>query len=157
MATAAALMVIAMVCADEVPAPFVAVRLGEKLPVTVGVPEITPVDVFKETPAGREPPARVHNVGALVTLGVKLKATLIVPVAVCPEAMTGTAALVIVIEIDCAAEVPPALVAVKLGVKTPVTVGVPERTPVVMLKVTPVGSVPLDSVHDVGLLLAATV
>ena len=42
----------------EVVAPFASVTeiVTAELPEIVGVPEITPVDVFSDRPAGREPP-----------------------------------------------------------------------------------------------------
>ncbi len=48
-------MVKSMVAGVLVPAPFVAVTVTEYEPTVVGVPEITPVDVFKESPGGKVP------------------------------------------------------------------------------------------------------
>ena len=48
----------------EEPAELEAVMEAVKEPVAVGVPEITPEEVLRERPAGREPEERAKEVGA---------------------------------------------------------------------------------------------
>ena len=48
----------------EEPAELEAVMEAVKEPVAVGVPEITPEEVLKDNPAGREPEERAKEVGA---------------------------------------------------------------------------------------------
>ena len=54
-------------------------------------------------------------------------------------------AVAMVIASDKGALVPPALVAVRLTVKVPLLVGVPEIRPLLALSVTPAGSVPVTA------------
>ena len=49
-----------------VPDALVAVRLTVEMPVAMGVPEITPVDVFTVRPAGR--PVALNEVGKLLAV-----------------------------------------------------------------------------------------
>ena len=72
--TAPGKTVVAMRTPPELPAPtvmlraFVAVfftesvtcRVNENVPDAVGVPEITPVEVFRDNPAGRDTPLTPH-------------------------------------------------------------------------------------------------
>ena len=63
-----------------VPILFVAVKLILKLPLTVGVPVMAPVVVFKDNPAGNAPPVIAKPVkGELVANVDKLNVVIAVP------------------------------------------------------------------------------
>ena len=63
-----------------VPIEFVAVKLILKLPLTVGVPVMAPVVVFKDNPAGNAPPVMAKPVkGELVANVDKLNVVIAAP------------------------------------------------------------------------------
>ena len=124
------------------------VTVKVKVPVAVGVPEITPVAAAKDRPPGNAPDAMAHDAYGLVP-----------PVAanVCeyePPMLTAGNDDVLtvgnaptVIDKDLEAETMLRLsVTVTEKLAVPVAVGVPEMTPVVVSSVRPAGSEP-DNVH----------
>ena len=52
-------------CLDPLPNALVAVTVKVAVPAAVGVPAMTPVELFKVSPAGSEPPVTAHVIGVL--------------------------------------------------------------------------------------------
>ena len=86
------MMVIASV-AVPVPILFVAKRVTVVVPMAVMVPEMRPVVVSTESPAGN--PAALKLVGPLVAMILYAKATPVVPVVVRALVITGAAGLIV--------------------------------------------------------------
>ena len=115
----------------------------------VGVPEMTPVEVLKDNPAGRAPPAVTwKEMDPTKLLAVKLAVDIGIPTVasvVAEAAIRVAGGVETVIEIEAVA-VWLADAAVIVNVVRPiVAVGVPEITPVVVLKDNPAGRVPPES------------
>ena len=119
------------------------------IPAVVGVPEIKPVLVFTDRPAGSRP-VTLKLVGLLVAVIVYENATPTWPVAVRGLVMTGAGGLMV--KVNVALPVPPELVALIVTVYVPAVVAVPEINPVLVLTVNPAGS-PV-ALKLVGLLVA---
>jgi len=138
------------------PALFVAVTVKVKLPAAVGVPESTPVLVFSDSPLGR-PPVCVHvGAGLPVAVKVKLYALPTVPLGGLPEVIAGAVGAEMVI-VTLLLALPSLFVAVTVKVKLPAAVGVPESTPVLVLKVKPLGKFPVCDQVGAGVPVAANV
>jgi hypothetical protein len=119
------LLIVKVSVALPVPPALVALMVTLYVPAVVGVPEISPVVVFTANPAGS-------------------------PVAVRELVMTGVAGLIV--KVNVALPVPPALVALMVTLDVPAVVGVPEIRPVVVFTANPAGS-PV-ALKLVGLLVA---
>jgi hypothetical protein len=141
--------------------PLDAVIVSVKTPPgPVGVPERTAVPVPlvapSVTPAGKAPPMLM-----LVAVGVAL--VVIVKVPACPTVNVVALALVIAtvwftVSVKfCVALGATPLLAVMTSGNVPGTVGVPESTPVVLLKVTPAGNAPATENVGAGKPVAVTV
>lgn len=142
-------MVIVRVPLDP-PQALLALTATLKVPLTDGTPEISPLDVFKDKPAGS--PAALNTVGLLVAVRVKLKATPCCPLAVVGEVSTEPAP--VTVTVTARLPVPHALVADTVIVK-PGQNTLPDIMPVVELTVTPAGSPVAE--YDVGELVAVMV
>jgi hypothetical protein len=141
-------------CVALVPTPLDAVNVIEDVPLAVGVPLNTPLVMLNVTPVGG---VTALNVGA----GNPVAATVNVPATptvrdVLFELVIAGAWFTVSVKF-CVGLVPPAFVAVKaIGYDPPVPApGVPLSAPVVVLNVTPDGSLPV-SANDVGVPVAAT-
>ena len=135
--------------------PLVAVRVMANTPPCVGVPESTPVVLFRVTPVGSVPVSLKVGAGVPVAVTVKVPGLLLVNVVAFAEVMAGAAFTVKVK--DCVASGLFPLVAVMVIGNVPAWVGVPESTPVVLLRVTPVGSAPVSLKVGAGDPVAVTV
>jgi len=122
---------------------FVARKLMTYVPPVpaAGVPDSTPVVELKVTPEGRVPVSERAGVGKPVAVTVKLPSEPVVKVTLFALVIAGAW---FTVSVNDWVEVPVAFVAVKLTWYTPLVpdAGVPERTPVAALKVTPEGRVP---------------
>lgn len=132
-----------------VPTAFVAVNEAAVLADgVVGVPEITPETGFKVTPAGRVPLLSANDVSGVLVAEILIgviatpkASAVVVPLA--GLLMTG-AALGAIVKVTFWVPVsPPVLRAPTVTVLTPLEMGVPEITPVAVLRVKPLGSVPV--------------
>jgi hypothetical protein len=141
-----------------VPTPLLAVKLMGYVPLVpaAGVPLRTPVAGVNVTPAGSVPVS--PNVGAGNPVAVTVK----VPAA--PTLKVALFALVIIgawstVSVKLCEVVPELLVALKVIEYVPPVpaAGVPLRTPVVVLNVTPVGSAPVSLNVGAGNPVAVTV
>ena len=81
--------------AGLVPVAFVAVTVSGNEPVTVGVPEITPVPVANPNPAGNVPEAMAKLVGTFVAVIVKLNGCPPLPLALVALFTTGAPRLML--------------------------------------------------------------
>src|ERR1017187_10209321 len=128
----------------EVPAELLAYTLTCDVPAAVGVPEMRPVALLKESPAGS--PVAPKLVGELVAVIWKENGDPTAPDAVKALVRTGVKlppldpAEVIVMMSVADVEVPAALEAFTLTFDVPAAVGVPEIRPVALLKESPAGS-----------------
>ena len=112
----------------------------------------------KVTPVGRDPVWVSAAVGLPVEVTVNVPAAPWLKVAVLAEVMVGAACTVKVK--DCTASEPTPLEASNLIGYTPPAVGVPARVAVplpLLVKVTPVGRVPLSAMEGVGVPVDVTV
>ena len=140
------------------PTPLVAVKVIGKDPDWVGVPASAPVPGVKVTPFGRVPDSARVGVGEPVAVTVNVPAVPSVNVVWLAEVMAGGVPEVETVRVkDWLAGEPTPLVAVKVIGKEPDWVGVPARTPVPGVKVTPVGRVPDSASVGVGVPVAVTV
>ncbi len=101
------------------PTPLWAVKVIGKVPVTVGVPESTPVAAAKCTPVGSAPDLESVGVGVPVAVTVKDPAVPVQKVAALPEVIAGACPALIGVTAEEAAEaapVPLPLVAVTVKV-----------------------------------------
>ncbi len=117
------------------------VTWSEKAPRAVGVPVTAPVELFSVKPAGNAPTTE-YAYGAVPPETVsapELNATPTVPAVVAGQ-VTERAALMVIGQV-LVATLP--WLSVALRVNVPAAVGVPVRTPVVALSVSPAGSVPV--------------
>jgi hypothetical protein len=133
------------------PAALVALMpTGVLAEVVLGVPDITPVPVFKLTPVGRAPEviAKPVSGGLVATMVTLLMAMPRESAVVEPEVglvITGTALGVMV---NVTALVPftfPVFSAASVTVLTPLALGVPETTPVSAFRPRPAGKLPLKT------------
>ena len=143
------LLIVRVSAALPVPPALVALMVTLYIPAVVGVPEIKPVLVFTDRPAGSRP-VTLKLVGLLVAVIVYENATPTWPVAVRGLVMTGAGGLMV--KVNVALPVPPELVALIVTVYVPAVVGVPEIMPVLVSTVKPAGS-PV-ALKLVGLLVA---
>src|SRR5712692_6732653 len=122
-----------------------------------GVPLSTPVAAVKVTPLGSVPVSLSVGAGLPVAVTVKLPAVPTVKVALLALVMAG-AWLTVRVKLWVAL-VPTPLLAVKvIGYVPPVpAAGVPLSTPVLPLKVTPLGRAPVSLKSGAGLPVAVTV
>src|SRR5579871_5606679 len=122
-----------------------------------GVPLRTPVVALKLTPLGSVPNSFQVGAGKPVSVRLKLPAEPTVNAALLALVMAG-ACLMVSVKF-CVAELPTPLLAVKTRLYVPPVpvAGVPLRTPVLVLKVTPLGSVPDSLSVGVGEPVAVTV
>ena len=126
---------------------FVALSVKLKVPVVVGVPEITPDVAFKVTPGGKFPVTTDQVIPPPVAAKVKLDA---VPTL----QFVGAAVVVIFGAVGCVIEIVTFLLAVcpvlfvttTVKVDEPTAVGVPDKTPA-CVKVSPAGKFPLVTAH----------
>ncbi len=140
-ATVAAAMVPLKVF-EAVPAMFVAVTVKLYGPAVVGVPAMTPVVGFKESPTGSEP-------AVTAKVGAGLPVALSVVDAGAPTVRAGMDPLMVgatgagaTVPLKVFEAEPAMFVAVTVNQNGPPVVGVPEMTPVVGFNVNPVGSSP---------------
>jgi hypothetical protein len=122
-------------------APVESLSWTVKLPVTVGVPVIAPVEEFSDKPVGREPLETKKVYGGTPPLAVTLVLTgwLIVKVLTTAHVSTKGGGIT---ENGQESEVAP-LASLTCTVKDPVAVGVPVIAPVEEFKLKPAGRVPL--------------
>ncbi len=140
------------------PTPLVAVKVIGNEPDWVGVPARTPVPGVKVTPVGRVPDSARVGVGEPVAVTVNVPAEPSVKVVWLAEVMAGAVPEVFTVRVKAwVAGEPTPLVAVKVIGNEPDWVGVPARTPVPGVKVTPVGRVPDSARVGVGEPVAVTV
>ena len=112
-----------------------------KVPLTVGVPDKTPA-LLSVMPAGKEPEVTENvGLGVPVAVTVNVPASVSVKVVALAEVITGAPVTVKVK--FCVASGATPLVAVIVTANTPFTEGVPDSTPVLLFKVTPVGREPV--------------
>ena len=139
--TGAASTVSVKFCVASGVMPLVAVMTKGKVPLTVGVPDRTPA-VLSVTPVGNEPEV-TENVGTGVPVAVTVNVPAVpsVKVVVLAEVIAG-APVTVKVKFCVASGVTP-LVAVMVTANTPFTEGVPDSTPLVPSKVTPVGKEPV--------------
>ena len=131
---------VAVVAALVPPGP-VAVSVIILLPISCGVPEITPVVVLNAAQLG-SPVAAQFVTGRFVlsvSENVLLNAAPKTPKTLCETVMIGTPSVIVNATL-LAALVPPPPAAVKLAVNEPLAVGVPVITPVAVLSDSPAGS-----------------
>lgn len=122
------------------PVASAAVMVACDVPLTVGVPEITPADEMV-TPLGRETPEK--ETGTLpesVAASVTWTGVPTAPVSVLDPVIVITFFGATVMTNDVEAVAPEVSVTVTLTVVDPAVVGVPESTPVVEDRATPAGS-----------------
>ena len=123
------------------------------MPEAVGVPEITPVDEFKDSPAGRDRPLTPHVYGVVppVACSVAEYAVPTVPPARDEVEMerVGVAAATAMLS-DFVAVLLFASVTLTVNEDVPDAVGVPEIAPVEAFSVSPAGSEPLLTLHEYG-------
>jgi len=135
------------------PTEFVALTLKLNVPPTVGVPEITPVDVSKTKPVGNLPLEIDHVIG-------------IVPSAAsvwlydCPIMPPGKDAVVIVggavmTMLRLLVVFPAEFVAITVKLNVPIAVGTPVIAPVVSFKIRPAGSAPFAIDQVIGVVPVA--
>jgi hypothetical protein len=122
--------------ADPGPAPFVALSVTVNVPAAVGVPEIRPVPLFTDSPAVN--PVAPKLVGAFVAVIWYANAAPTVPPAVVALVITGGTGTID--RVNVAVPDPPPLVALRVTVVVPATVGVPEITPLPLFTASPAGS-----------------
>ena len=139
--TGAASTVSVKFCVASGVMPLVAVMTKAKIPLTVGVPDRTPA-VLSVTPVGKEPEV-TENVGAGVPVAVTVNVPTVPSVKVVALAEVIAGGLVTVKVKFCVASGVIPLLAVMVTANTPFTEGVPDSTPVLLLKVTPVGKEPV--------------
>ena len=140
--TGASLTVSVKSCDAGDPTPFVAVKVIEYVPPlpAAGVPPSTnPLNV---TPFGSGPLSTIVGAGKPVAMTGKPPFVPTVNVVLFALVIAG-AALTVSVK-GCPAFGPAPFDAIKLMKKLPDCVGVPERTPLAALNVTPVGSAPLS-------------
>src|SRR5256885_1575199 len=101
------LLIVIVSVAEPVPPAFVALIVTAVMPGVVGVPEIAPVAVFTERPAGS--PVALKLVGVLLAVIVYENAEPTEPVAVVALLMTGGAGLIVNVRV--AVPLPPAFAA----------------------------------------------
>jgi hypothetical protein len=113
-------------------------------PVAVGVPVIAPVEVTRDSPAGRLPVAiaQVYGLAPPVAASIWLYATLIVSagrldVVIVNGAMTA-------MDSACVAAAPTLSVTFAVKLDVPVAVGVPVIAPVAAVRLKPPGRLPAD-------------
>jgi hypothetical protein len=126
--------------------PLVAANVIENVPLTVGVPLSTPVEVLNVTPAGSVLDSVSVGAGVPVAVTLNVPAVPTVKVALLALVIAGawftvTAGFTVRMK-DCVALGVVALAAVNVIGNVPLTAGVPLSTPVEALKVTPAGNVP---------------
>jgi hypothetical protein len=131
-------------CVASVPTPLWAVNVIANVPLAAGVPPRIPVAALKVTPAGRVPVSLSVGAGEPVAVTVNEPATPAVKVVLFALVITGGWFTVSVKA--CVAFVPIPFWAVKVMGYVPAVPGrgVPLSTPVAVLKVTPVGRVPVS-------------
>jgi hypothetical protein len=125
------------------------------VPPEAGVPDKTPVVAFNVTPLGRAPVALQTGAGNPVAAAVNAPAAPTANVALLALVIAG-GALTESVKLWLAFGNTP-FCAVIVTAYVPPDVGVPERTPVAGLNVTPAGSVPLSVNVGVGTPIAVTV
>jgi hypothetical protein len=121
-----------------VPDALVADNVISLEPLCVGVPLITPDDAFILNPSGK--PAALKLAGLFDAVMIKLYATPILAGGMEVFEITGAAPTVLMLMVIILFPVPPAFVAVTVGVNVPAVVGVPLITPVPVLTFKPGGS-----------------
>ena len=126
--------------------PLVAANVIENVPLTVGVPLSTPVEVLNVTPAGSVPVSPRVGVGVPVAIIMNVPAVPTVKVVLLALVIAGawfavTAGFTVRVK-DCVALGVVPLAAVNVIGKLPLAVGVPLNVPVEAVNVTPPGSVP---------------
>ena len=140
------------------PAALFAVRVAEKAPGVVGVPEITPVAVLMLMPGGKPLAPYSVTTGLLATTWIGVSGRPAPRLTKVGLEITGTLVGVMV-KLSSAGElVANALVAVTWVVKTPLLVGVPVIWPVLVFRLRPGGKVlGANTAYDkIGRLLATT-
>ena len=141
MTGAGELMTMVLACCALGAVPLAAWMVKANELAVVGVPLNTPLVALRVRPAGSVPAAMLQVIGVVpVAMKVWLSAIPTLPLA--------GAALVMVLFWVAFGNVPLAACAVKLN--EPAIVGVPLITPVVLLSVRPVGSVPLAMLQVIG-------
>jgi hypothetical protein len=132
--------------------PFVSVTRTVKLnvPVAVGVPEITPVPLFKERPAGNAPTVTDQLNGVVPPLAASVWLYAAVSVAPGRLVVVTTGAALTTIDNACSSNTPFASVTRTVKFEVPATVGVPLITPVPLFRLRPAGSDPTVILHVNG-------
>ena len=125
--------------------------MNSKVPATDGIPDISPVDLFRLRPGGSPPDEISHVIGAVpVAVSVRLYAVPTVPFAnVCVETVGATAASTITIDIPTPIW-PQSFRTCSIKLKFPAVVGVPDIKPVAVFRVRPGGSAPDVMLHVIG-------
>jgi hypothetical protein len=134
--------------------PFCAVIVIGYVPPAVGVPDRIPVAALNVTPAGKAPLSLHVGEGAPIATAVNAPARPSVKVALFALVIAGAESTVNV-KPWLAFGVTPFCAVIVIGY-VPVTVGIPDRTPVAELKVTPFGSIPLSLHVGAGAPVAVT-
>ncbi len=141
--------------------PLDAVNVRLNAPLAVGVPPRVPVPFplsVNVTPVGSAPFSNRVGIGNPVAITMNVPAEPTLNVALFPVVIVGEVAGRITVSTKfCIASVPTPLDAVNVKLNVPPAVGVPVRTPVPALNVTPVGSAPLSDSAGVGEPVAVTV
>jgi hypothetical protein len=131
----AAAVTVSVRVAVPVPVAFVALSVTVEVPAAVGVPEINPLPVFTDSPAGN--PVALKLVGEFVAMIWYEKAVPTVPLAVVPLVITGGA---VIVSVSVAVPVPLAFVALSVTIEVPAAVGVPEINPLPVFTDSPAGN-----------------
>ena len=138
-------------CLELWPNALVAVTVKAAVPNAVGVPPMTPLEAFKVSPAGNEPPVTAHVIGVLP------EALRVCEYAV-PDCAAGKGEVVVMdgaaftARLSCLELLPHALVAVTVKAAAPNAVGVPPMTPLEAFKVSPAGNEPPVTAQVIGVL-----
>jgi hypothetical protein len=122
--------------------PFCAAIMIGYVPLTVGVPDTVPVAALNVTPGGSVPLSLHVGAGVPVAVTVNVPAVPIVSVALFALVIAG-AEFTVSVRFWLAFGTTPFCAVIVIGYVPP-AVGIPARTPVAALNVTPVGSVPLS-------------
>jgi hypothetical protein len=122
--------------------PFCAVIVIGYVPLAVGIPQRIPVAALNVTPLGNVPLSLNAGAGAPIAATVNVPAVPSVNVALFALVIVG-ADITVSVKLWLAFGATPFCAVIVIGYVPP-AIGIPARTPVAALNVTPVGSVPLS-------------